>query len=123
MQPFWVQFLEFWRPCWGLIFWLMVSPWSKPICQAKSFEVKFFPIESPPPQIEQMEDELNAVSRTQKDLELQVKDAKGRMVVAVSDLSTEKKKHVKQQGLHNRLQRDLADVQNQLQARLPDGKI
>ena len=27
-------------------------------------------------QIEQMEDELNAVSRTQKDLELQVKDAK-----------------------------------------------
>ena len=72
-------------------------------------------------QIEQMEDELNAVSRTQKDLELQVKDAKGRMVVAVSDLSTEKKKHVKQQGLHNRLQRDLADVQNQLQAWLPDG--
>ena len=27
-------------------------------------------------QIEQMEDELNAVSRTQKDLELQVKEAK-----------------------------------------------
>ena len=37
------------------------------------------------------------------------------MVVAVSDLNTEKKKHVKQQALHTRLQRDLADVQNQLQ--------
>ena len=40
---------------------------------------------------------------------------RGRMVVAVTDLNTEKKKHVKQQSLHTRLQRDLADVQNQLQ--------
>ena len=37
------------------------------------------------------------------------------MVVAVTDLNAEKKKHVKQQSLHNRLQRDLADVQSQLQ--------
>ena len=37
------------------------------------------------------------------------------MVVAVTDLNAERKKHVKQQALHSRLQRDLADVQSQLQ--------
>ena len=42
---------------------------------------------------------------------------RGRMVVAVSDLSTEKKKHVKQQALHTKLQRDLADVQNLIQGK------
>ena len=36
-------------------------------------------------------------------------------MVAVTDLNAEKKKHVKQQALHSRLQRDLADVQSQLQ--------
>ena len=40
---------------------------------------------------------------------------RGRMVVAVTDLNAERKKHVKQQALHSRLQRDLADVQSQLQ--------
>ncbi len=69
-------------------------------------------------QIGEMEEELNAVSRTQSDLEVQVKDARGKMAVSVSELNSEKKRSAKQQAMQTRLTRDVADLHNVLQ----DGK-
>ena len=66
-------------------------------------------------QIDAMEDELNAVTRSQSELATQLEDAHGKLAGTSQDLSSERKRASKLALQQTRLQKDLADLVNILQ--------
>lgn len=69
-------------------------------------------------QIQEMESELNTVSKIHTDLELQVEDAKAKAMACSAELTAEKKKAVKQNITIERMNKDLSLLGNNIQ----DGK-
>lgn len=66
-------------------------------------------------QIDAMEDELNAVTRTQADLEVAVDEARTKLASTVQELATERKQASKLNVLQSRLYKDLGGLVNILQ--------
>ena len=66
-------------------------------------------------QIEEMEDELNAVSRTQADLELAVADSRSKTAASLGELTSERKRLGLQNAFLSRLQKDLGELEESLQ--------
>ena len=63
-------------------------------------------------QIDAMEDELNAVTRSQSELATQLEDAHGKLGSTAQDLSSERKRASKLALQQTRLQKDLAGLVN-----------
>ena len=66
-------------------------------------------------QIDAMEDELNAVTRSQSELATQLEDVHGKLTGTAQDLSSERKRASKQAIQQMRIQKDLAGLVNILQ--------
>ena len=66
-------------------------------------------------QIDAMEDELNAVTRSQTELAIQLDDTKAKLITTSAELASERKKGSKQFHQFSRLQKDLGCLVNILQ--------